>query len=128
MTNPPKLPNQAPKKKRPKATEILVANLSLPGSGTMLAGQKVHGACQLATAGSGFVMTTYFAVWFVMDWVRTGVFPMNAVPETGGIPESWIKPLLVGLGGVVLFVLALAWAFLTSLVIGNELKRTDPDA
>lgn len=128
MTNPPQLPNAKPEKKPYTATEVLVANLSLPGSGTMLAGQKVHGVCQMATAAVGFLMTTYFAVWFLADWLKTGVFPVTALNEAGQIPASWIAPLLIGFGGVVVFVFSLAWAFVTSLVIRGGMKPLTPES
>lgn len=127
MTNPPKLPNQK-KKKKPTATEVLVANLSVPGTGTMLAGQKLHGACQLVTSVIGFMMTIYFAGWFIMEWSKTGVFPVEALNAAGRIPESWIMPMLVGVGGVFVFITALGWAFLTSLVVRGQMNRNDPNA
>jgi len=128
MTNPPKLPKEKPKKKPATGTEILIANLSLPGSGTILAGQMAHGVCQMVAAAVGFIMTLYFAVWFLMEWVKNGVSPTEAMQATGRMPDSWMAPMLVGFGGVFVFIAALAWAFVTSLVIRNRLKRVSPDS
>ena len=122
MATPPPLKGNEPRK--PSGTEILVVNLSMPGIGTVQAGQKLHGYLQFATALMGFGLTLYFGTWFVWEWHRSGVFPTSTLLETGVLPHSWIKPLIIGVGGIVVFLFAIAWAFITSLVIINRMKKS----
>lgn len=122
MATPP--PLNGKQRRKPSGTEILVVNLSMPGMGTVQAGQKVHGYLQFATAIIGFALTIYFGGWFVWEWYRTGVFPTSILLETGVLPQSWIKPLIVGVTGIVVFLISVTWAFVTSLVIINRMKKT----
>jgi hypothetical protein len=41
----------------------------------------------------------------------------------GHLPPHFLKPLLVGGAGVGVFVLALGWAFVTSLLVWQSAKR-----
>lgn len=121
MGGPPKLPAQ--RKRQPGPNEILAVNLSVPGWGTMQAGHKVLGCLQLAIASTGFVLTLYFGAWFLLEWNRSGVLPMQTLLQTGVLPGSWVRPLIVGGVGVLFFVVAIVWAFITSLMIRDRLKR-----
>jgi|GEM_PF-695987 len=122
MAGPPQLPGQ--QKQQASPSEILAVNLSMPGWGTVRAGQKLHGYLQLATAIVGFLLTLYFAAWFLWEWKRSGALPMKTLMETGTLPISWRQPLIVGGVGVLVFLLAMAWSFITSLVIMSRFKHS----
>ena len=56
-----------------------------------------------------------------IDTVETGARVF--VGNDGVLPPGYLKYLLIGLAGLGLFGLAMAWAFLTSLLICEEAKR-----
>ena len=58
------------------------------------------------------------------EWKRAGKLPMLVIYDNDGVlPPGYLKYLLIGLAGLGLFGLAMAWAFLTSLLICEEAKR-----
>lgn len=121
MQSPPPLPAEP---RRPKAaSEILAVNLSVPGLGTIQAGCKVVGWCQLIMALIGLLMTAYFAGWFLLEWKMTGRFPLAPTTPAGSIPESWIAPIWLGVGGVVVFLMALGWSVVSSLALRKNQER-----
>jgi hypothetical protein len=110
---PPPLP---PEKKRPRRPlEFLLLNISFPGVGSYLS--------QGILAGLGFLLTNVFAVWFGLLWYRSGEFPLTTLLRAEELPRSWLGPFFTGLVGVVLFLVAFAWAFVTSLVIMGRVDR-----
>jgi hypothetical protein len=99
----------------------LVANLSLPGLGSLHVGRRV-GWAQVAVAVSGFLLTLIFGGWFVTEWVRARELPLLTIMERGELPPGFLKYLLIGLSGMGLFAIALGWAFITSLLVYQEAK------
>jgi hypothetical protein len=114
--SPPSLPID-----RARAKACLVANLSLPGLGSLHVGRRV-GWAQVGVAVSGFLLTLIFGGWFVAEWVRARELPFLAILERGELPPGFLKFLLIGLSGMGLFVIALGWAFITSLLVYQEAK------
>lgn len=121
MLTPPPLPSDPGRRK--SASEIMAVNLSVPGLGTIQAGQKLVGWIQLILAVGGVLMTSYFAGWFLLEWKKTGVFPLNMMAQSGFLPPHWKKPIIAGLGGVVVFLAALGWAVLSSLALRRSQER-----
>ncbi len=121
MSAPPKLPLD-----RARARVCLWSNLAIPGSGSWQAGWRVSGALQITLATGGFLLSLAWGVWFLAEWARVGKLPILVIYERDGeLPPGYLKFLLVGLGGLGLFVVALGWAFLTSLLICQEAKRNE---
>ena len=109
---PPAIPEP---KRRP--AEYLILNLSFPGVGSYQSGCRIAGMTQAAIAGMGFVLTNIFAIWFCRLWYVSGEFPVVTLMQAEVMPQSWVKPFLVGLAGVALYVAALVWAIITSATI-----------
>lgn len=90
----------------------MLANLLvLPGLGSVLGGRRC-GWTQMVVAVTGFGLTMWWAISFVIQWVRDGAFPM-----TGG------SQLWAGLGGLIMFIGAWGWG----LVSGLQLLRAAPE-
>ena len=106
---------------RARARACLVANLSLPGLGSLHAGRRV-GWAQIFLAGCGFALSLSFGCWFVIEWVRSGRLPILTILDRGELPPGFLKFLLIGLAGLGVFVVALGWAFITSLLICQQAK------
>ncbi|NDF01215.1 MAG: hypothetical protein EB034_23560, partial [Verrucomicrobia bacterium] len=116
---PPKLPLD-----RAEARAILWSNLAVPGIGSWKAGWRVSGALQMCIAVCGLLVSAVWFIWFVVEWKRAGKLPMLVIYDNdGALPPGYLKYLLIGLAGLGLFGLAMAWAFLTSLLICEEAKR-----
>lgn len=119
MSTPPKLPLDPA-----RAKACLWSNLAIPGSGSWMAGWRVSGALQIVLAAGGLLLSLAWGVWFLAEWARAGKLPIFVIYDNGGVlPPGYLKYLLIGLGGLGLFVVALGWAFLTSLLICQEAKR-----
>ncbi len=84
---------------------VIANQAALPGLGSLLAGQRV-GWIQVILALTGFVLTLWWAVGFVAEWIHTGSLPLELN-----------RRFLIGLGGVVLFLIAWLWSLATSLQI-----------
>ncbi|MEN9573182.1 MAG: hypothetical protein RL514_1037 [Verrucomicrobiota bacterium] len=121
MIAPPKLPVD-----RARAQACLWSNLAIPGSGSWLAGWRVSGALQLTLAVGGLLLSIGWGVWFLAEWAKVGKLPILVIYDNDGqLPPGYLKFLLIGLGGLGLFGLALGWAFLTSLLIVQAAKRDE---
>lgn len=121
-SSPPALP--PPPLTHAEAMTCLWSNLALPGLGSWRAGWRVSGALQGMVAAGGFLLSLGWGAWFLREWERAGKLPFLVIYDNdGALPPGYLKFLLVGLGGLGLFVLALAWAFLTSLLIVHAAKR-----
>lgn len=107
---------------RARAKACLVANLSLPGVGSLHVGRRV-GWAQIFLASCGFVLSLVFGIWFVAEWSRSGQLPMMTILDRGELPPGFLKFLLIGLAGLCLFGVALGWAFITSLLVYQEAKQ-----
>ncbi len=112
---------------RTQAMTCLWSNLAVPGTGSWQAGWRISGALQFLLASGGFLLSMAWMVWFVVEWVRAGKLPMLVILENDGVlPPGYKQFLLVGCGGLGLFLLALGWGFLTSLIICHRAKRDEP--
>lgn len=122
--SPPRLP---PKPlNRDEAMTCLWSNLGVPGIGSWRAGWRVSGVLQIALATCGLLLSLRWGAWFVAEWAKAGKLPFLVIYDHGGeLPPGYLNYLFVGLGGLGLFVLALGWAFLTSLFIVQEAKRNE---
>lgn len=90
--------------------------VSLPGLGTIMAGQRV-GWLQAAISATGFILSSWWAGTFIVAWTRTREFPLDGGPH-----------LLTGVVGVILFVVAWLWAFVTGLAILRAAHGNKPPA
>ncbi len=121
MKTPPSRP-PPPLMDRARAKACLVANLSLPGVGSLHVGRRV-GWAQVVLASCGFVLSLVFGVWFMAEWLRSGELPMMTILNRGELPPGFLKFLLIGLAGLIVFGVALGWAFITSLLVYQEAKQ-----
>ena len=101
-----------------------LSNLAVPGSGSLRAGWRVSGWLQLAIAFTGLGLSLAFGVWFAAEWLRTGQLPTVTILERGEMPPEFLKFLVIGGGGLAMFVLALGWALLTSLFVWRDFERS----
>ncbi len=121
MGTPPQLPLDSA-----RAKACLWSNLAVPGSGSWLAGWRVSGALQILLSGGGLLLSVAWGVWFVAEWSRAGKLPILVIYDNDGVlPPGYLNYLLLGLGGLGMFVVALGWAFITSLLICQEAKRNE---
>lgn len=119
---PPDLPPKPPTRDDAKA--CLWSNLAVPGLGSWRAGWRVSGALQLVLAVGALLLGLAWFFWFLTEWARAGKLPMLVILDNEGrLPPGWLKYLLLGLGSLGLFGLALGWAFITSLCIRAEAQR-----
>ncbi|MBM3869784.1 MAG: hypothetical protein FJ392_02325 [Verrucomicrobia bacterium] len=118
---PPKLLSRA------DAQVCFWSNLSMPGLGSWRAGWRLSGALQLALAGCALVLALAWFAWFLSEWARAGKLPMLVLMENDGrLPADWLKYLLLGLGSLILFSIAMGWALITSLCVRAEALRHEP--
>ena len=115
MSAPPKLPPA-----RSSAMTCFLSNLAVPGAGSLRAGWRVSGWLQLVLAFTGLGLSLAFGAWFAAEWLRSGQLPTTTILERGEMPPEFLKYLIIGGGGLGLFVLALGWAALTSLLVWRE--------
>jgi len=99
---------------RSEAWGCFTANLLLPGSGSLVAGRPI-GYAQAALAMAGVGVSCVSTVGLIRWYVSYG--DMAAESNTmNAVHQLWLAarwPLL----GLVLFVLAMTWALVTSLLI-----------
>lgn len=96
----------------------------MPGLGSWRAGWRVSGALQLTLAVGALGLGLVWFGWFLTEWLRAGKLPMLVIWDNDGrLPAGWFNYLLLGLGSLVLFGLAIAWAFITSMCIRAEAQR-----
>ncbi len=111
---------------RTRAMACLWSNLAVPGTGSWQAGWRISAVLQFMLATCGFLLSMAWCVWFLAEWARAGRLPFLVLYENDGVPPpGYLKFLLVGLGGLGLFALALGWAFVTSLWICHRAKRNE---
>ena len=103
---------------RSTAWGCLVANLAIPGSGSLAAG-RVSGYLQMAAAVVGLALTVSyggrFFTWYLANWSRL----RDAEDQFGSLHELWDKSrgCLLGMG---VFTAGLLWSLLTSWLILRE--------
>ena len=100
-----------------------LSNLAVPGSGSLRAGWRVSGWLQLALSFTGLGLSMAFGAWFTAEWLRSGKLPTATILERGEMTPEFLKYLIIGGGGLGMFVLALGWAMLTSLLVWRESER-----
>jgi len=123
VSAPPPLPASSDGRKPRRPLEYLLLNLSFPGIGSYQAGWRLSGVMQASLGGLGFLLTNVFAFWFCRLWYQSGEFPVLTLLRAEVMPRSWFGPFLLGLAGVVLFLIALGWAFVTSLIIAQQARK-----
>jgi hypothetical protein len=101
---------------RQTAWGCFVANLGLPGAGSLAAG-RLSGYAQLALAAVGTMLTVAFGTraiaWYIANWSRLHQPQMDPVEA---LEEMWValKWALLGIG---IFLVGWLWALVTSLFI-----------
>ncbi len=90
--------------------------VSVPGIGTVMAGQRI-GWIQAAISVTGFILSSWWGTTFAVAWIRTREFPVDGGPH-----------LRTGFVGVILFVVAWLWAFVSGLAILRAAHGSKPPA
>ena len=107
---------QHPPPDRATAWACLTTNVVLPGSGSLVAGKKI-GYAQLALAFCGVAVTTLFGIrfllWYARNWARLRQTADDPLAVLGEVFHQLRWPGL----GIVIFIVAIGWAFITSLQI-----------
>jgi hypothetical protein len=109
---------------RQVAWGCFTANLTVPGSGSLLAG-RIVGYPQILLCFAGFVVTLVFGVRFIV-WYFANQHQLQQLQDDPGqfFTELWL-PLRWPALGIGLFVLALLWALTTSLGILSEARMAE---
>jgi len=111
---------------RAEAWGCLLANLALPGSGSLAAG-RVVGCFQFCLTALGLVVTLVtgfrFILWWLSNWERLNQPSNDALAS---LLEVWLA-VRWPLAGVAVFLLAFLWALLTSLQILSRAAK-NPEA
>ncbi len=107
--SPPRLP------KRNDAWGCLFANLAVPGLGTFVGGARLTGLLQMVLSQAGFALASLWALWAGGTWIRTGVLPV----QPG-------RMLWLGLGGSLVFLVALVWSLGSSLCLLQQAGKNKP--
>src|SRR5262245_45376162 len=101
---------------RQTAWGCFVANLGLPGAGSLAAG-RYSGYAQLALAAAGTFVTIAFGsraiAWYVANWSRLHQAQMDPLEA---LEEMWVV-LRWALLGIGIFLTGWLWALATSLII-----------
>jgi hypothetical protein len=107
--------NSLPPDSPAAARSCLTINLlGLPGLGSWIAGRRV-GLVQAALALAGLAMTVASGILIVVTW-----------SQTGQMPEDPTFDLLLGTGGIFLFLLGWVWGFATGLSLMRAARRGKP--
>jgi hypothetical protein len=101
---------------RKEALACMSANLALPGSGSLAAGKSV-GYYQLALTAVGFILSVTTGIhmleWMLGNWARLNNSNGDPFENLAGIWNEIRWPLT----GLCIFVVALLWAWITSMQI-----------
>ncbi|HAV62068.1 MAG TPA: hypothetical protein DCY13_06850 [Verrucomicrobiales bacterium] len=99
---------------RDHAWSLAVINqLALPGFGTYMAGRKTSGIVQMLLSLMGVVSGAaflFFAISRRADWLNPPDDPDLLLANF----EAWKPWLLLGAGGIVVYLIAWCWALATS--------------
>ena len=109
---------------RQVAWGCFTANLTVPGSGSLLAG-RIMGYPQIFLCFAGFAVTLIYGVRFII-WYIANSHRLQQMQDDPfqSLVELWI-PLRWALLGIALFVLAWLWALTTSLGILAEARTNN---
>jgi hypothetical protein len=106
---PPKLLTRA------QAWQLLLANVAMPGSGSLMAGRRV-GYFQIVLAVIAMAISTVETIrtglWYIHNYDR-----LNSSSDPFGVLIELGKHLIGPVVGLGIFVLAILWAVVTSLLI-----------
>ena len=105
---PPRLPDRA------HAWGCLLANLTVPGLGTVAGGARVIGILQIGLSQTGFVVALVWAIRTLCDWIHTGRLPAEI--------DRW---LVFGFAGAWLFLVIWLWSLVSSLQILRNTRKTN---
>jgi TM2 domain-containing membrane protein YozV len=96
---------------RRDAWGFLITNLLVfPGAGSLLAGRRVEGVCQIILASIGMILTV---VWFSR-------FVYSVYVEKG-FPADPFQGIGTGLTGIGVFAVSMGWSAIT---VGVMLRRS----
>ena len=102
---------------RATAWACLTTNVLAPGSGSLVAGKKI-GYAQLALAFGGLGVTLVFGLrfflWSGRNWTRLQQPSDDPFAAMGEVFHQLLRGPGVGIG---IFVVAIGWAFISSLQI-----------
>ena len=116
-------PRQPPS--RQTAWGCFIANLGLPGAGSIAAG-RYSGYGQLALAAIGTLVTVVFGTraigWYISNWSR---LHQSQIDPLDTLEEMWLV-LRWALLGIGIFLVAWLWAVATSLVIIRAARSAAP--
>lgn len=108
------------------ARGCLVANLGVPGAGTLAAGLRT-GYVQFALAMAGIVLTlTYgarFVVWYIQNYSRLQASEMD--DPVGLLIQLWLA-VRWALLGIAFFAIAWLWALMSSFSILRRARSSPP--
>ena len=102
-----------------------MSNLAVPGLGSLVAGRRA-GYPQLVIYLAGFALTSLFGVrFFLWYFSDSGRLLAQQGDPTVFLREIWLHVRWAALG-IGLFVISMAWALITSLLVVREAKRNAP--
>jgi hypothetical protein len=101
----------------------MTTNFAMPGFGTILAGRKV-GYLQIAVTAAGFALTIIPGIPAVM-WGLSNISRMQESEDPmANLREMWVHmrwPIL----GIVFFIVAMIWAWFSSMSILAEARKAE---
>ena len=110
---------------RQEAWACLMANLALPGAGSLAAGRTV-GYYQLAVGVVGLILTVvavvHSAQWLLGNW--TAINQPNADPIEA-LSNLWIE-IRWPLAGLAIFAVSLFWSIITGMQVLSAYPKNPP--
>ena len=109
---------------RQTAWGCLTSNITLPGSGSLVAGRSSgYGQLLLALAGLlvSIIFGLRFILWQLANWSR---FHGPDVDPFAVFPEVWLH-IRLALLGLAIFFIGWFWALMTSLAILDASRRAE---
>jgi len=104
--------NSLPPDSPAAARSCLTINLlGLPGLGSWIGGRRV-GLVQAALALAGLGLTFASGILIAATWARTGEMPVDPLFD-----------LLLGCGGILMFLMGWLWALITGLSLMRAAQR-----
>jgi hypothetical protein len=99
---------------RERAKACLIANVSLPGAGSLMAGRAI-GYVQMTVALVGVLLTTLYGVRFILWFLEhRAMFQEPAEDPIEALRTLWVQVRLP-LAGMILFFTGWLWSVLASL-------------